>query len=228
MLELSVAKNWLLVSGDISGRGVTSSIHSYADVLATTPGGLKPLNNFNLLLVAGYSEVVKGGKEARSLVNCFEFEQGAPNIEEKVGSLLGKRRLQVGSALVKKKLIILRSWNRILEEIRVDMDRVISSSKSFRGFTLRAGFNLKKVRPLMLEPDPKPSSHSDLVSSWAGLPDKVVEGLGDDFVSGSEVGRGIASPELALAVGQGGLLKCVEPVSDMPGLSLSYPGVSDG
>jgi hypothetical protein len=87
---LIVAKDWPLVSGVISGDGGILSTRSYAAVFFMALGGLKLLsmNHLGLVLVVGCSELVNGGEEARSPVNCFEFEYGAPTQKEKVGSLL--------------------------------------------------------------------------------------------------------------------------------------------
>jgi hypothetical protein len=80
LLALIVAKDRPLVSGVITGDGGILSTRSYAAVLFAAPGGLKLLsvNHLDLVSVVGCFELVNGGEEARSLVNCFEFEYGVP------------------------------------------------------------------------------------------------------------------------------------------------------
>jgi hypothetical protein len=79
LLALIVAKDRPLVFGVIFGDGGILSTHSSAEVLFSAPGGLKLLsvNHLDLVSVVGSSELVTGGEEARSPVNCFEFEYGA-------------------------------------------------------------------------------------------------------------------------------------------------------
>ena len=87
---LIVAKDWLLVSGVISGDGGILSTRSYVAMFFMALGGLKLLsvNHLDLVPVAGCSKLVNGGEEARSLVNRFKFEYGALTQKEKAGSLL--------------------------------------------------------------------------------------------------------------------------------------------
>ena len=77
------------------------------------------MNHLDLVLVVGGSELVNGGEEARSPVNCFEFEYGVLTQKEKAGSFLGRKFSQEGGAPVLKSIRLLRLLKRVLETIRV-------------------------------------------------------------------------------------------------------------
>jgi hypothetical protein len=79
LLGLIVAKDRLVISRVTAGSGGLSSTRTYAAVLSETPGGAVPVsvNQFDLVLMAIYFELVKGGEETKSPVNCFELENGA-------------------------------------------------------------------------------------------------------------------------------------------------------
>ena len=150
LLQIIIVKDWLRGAGGFSGRGGFLSQRSYTAVLSTSLSGLKPLFNIDLFPVAGGSELVKDGEEARPPVNCFKFEHGVPIKKETASSLLGRSCLQGGGAQTMKTMTVLRLWKRILEKIRDNVDRVLSNRlglkpKSFCGFSVKAGLKLKKA-----------------------------------------------------------------------------------
>lgn len=69
---------------------------------------------------------------------------------------------------------------------------------------------------------------SDLDSLWAGSPHNVVEDLDEGLFSGTIAGHGVVSPELASAIVQGGLFRCMESAFDTPVISLSIPVAFSG
>jgi hypothetical protein len=77
-------------------------------VLSTSLSGLKLLFNIDLFPVAGGSELVKDGEEARSPVNCFKFKHGVLINKETVSSLLGRSCSQGGGTQTMKKMTVLR------------------------------------------------------------------------------------------------------------------------
>jgi hypothetical protein len=93
LLGLIVVKDRLVVSGVSSGGGGRLSTRTYAAVLFESPGGVNPVsvNHLDLVPMAVYSELVKGGEEMRSPINCIEFENGEVSKKEKAGLLLDRR-----------------------------------------------------------------------------------------------------------------------------------------
>ena len=109
LLGLIVAKDRQVVSGVSSGSGGRSSTWTYATVLFETPGGVNPVsvNHLDLVSMVVYSELVKGGEEMRSPINCIEFENGEVSKKEKAGLLLDRRLSQGGCTSVRKTVRVL-------------------------------------------------------------------------------------------------------------------------
>jgi hypothetical protein len=174
-------------------------------MLSKTPSGvnLMSVNQLDLGLRAGYSELAKGGEETRSPVNYVELKN---DVSPKKKDGLVRRPAQGGGALGRKTMRVLRKLKRVLENIRADVDRVLSTGmglkpKSYCGLKMRVGFKWKKARPFHLGADPK---------SPAG---EVLE-------PGSVVGLGDASTEMAAMAVQG-----EEAVAEA--LELMTNGISD-
>ena len=93
-----------MVYGVTSNGGGISSTQTDAIGLSETPGGVNPVsvNHLDLVPMAVYSELEKGGEETRSPVNCFEFKNGASSKKEEAGSLLDRRPSQGGKTSVRK------------------------------------------------------------------------------------------------------------------------------
>jgi hypothetical protein len=96
---------------------------------SSSTGGLKSQSEFHLdlCLVASWHELVKGGEMARSPVNCFEFELGAP-LKKKDTALGsgGQSGLRGGGISQLKALRVSQVWKIMLEKIRLDVDRLFS------------------------------------------------------------------------------------------------------
>lgn len=148
-----------MVTRVIAGGGGISSSQTYATVLSKTPGGVNPMsvNQLDLVPRAGYSKLMKGVEETRSPINCIELKNGVSPKKEKVG--LVRRPVQGGSASMRKTMRVLQKLKRDLENIRADVDRVLSTGLglkpiSYYGLKMGVGFKWEKVRPFHLGADP--------------------------------------------------------------------------
>ena len=125
-----------MVSCVNSGRGFSSGDRSYAVVLSLSTSGLESQLEFHLDLcpMVSWHELAKGGEVARSPVNCFEFEPGAPLKKNNTGLGSGGQSsphgggdcssLRGGDISQLKALRVSRAWKIMLEKIRLDVDRV--------------------------------------------------------------------------------------------------------
>ena len=135
-LGFLATKERLLVSSVNSGGIFFIQDHYYAAMLSSLTGGLKSQSDFHLDLcpVASWHELAKGDEDARSLVNCFELETGAPH--KKINTWMGSGGLfglrggsnhsgLSGGGLSRLKVFrVSRAWKFMLEKIRLDMDQV--------------------------------------------------------------------------------------------------------
>jgi hypothetical protein len=125
-----------MVPGVIAGGGGISSSRTYATVLSETPSGVNPMsmNQLDLVSRASYSELVTGVEETRSPVNCIELKNGVSPKKEKVG--LVRRPVQGGGASMRKTMKVLRKLKRVLENIRANVDRVLSTGLGLKPYLI--------------------------------------------------------------------------------------------